>query len=88
MLYLSRPLPRTCAAATWHCAPAHRYPPRLACAIVRLCQRRTLLFGWDRCIDRLGWQESVGEKFRSDINVILIAPKGMGPSVRHKHEAF
>jgi len=34
----------------------------------------------------LGHLESVGEKFRSDINVILIAPKGMGPSVRRLYE--
>ena len=32
------------------------------------------------------FQESIGEKFRSDINVILIAPKGMGPSVRRLYE--
>jgi hypothetical protein len=31
-------------------------------------------------------QESVGESFRKDINVILIAPKGMGPSVRRLYE--
>jgi ketol-acid reductoisomerase len=31
-------------------------------------------------------QESLGETFRSDINVILIAPKGMGPSVRRLYE--
>jgi len=30
----------------------------------------------------LGYLDSIGEKFRSDINVILVAPKGMGPSVR------
>jgi len=34
----------------------------------------------------LGHLESIGEKFRSDINVILIAPKGMGPSVRRLYE--
>jgi len=34
----------------------------------------------------LGHLESRGEKFRSDINVILIAPKGMGPSVRRLYE--
>jgi len=34
----------------------------------------------------LGHLESVGESFRSDINVILIAPKGMGPSVRRLYE--
>ena len=31
-------------------------------------------------------QESIGEKFRPDINVVLIAPKGMGPSVRRLYE--
>ncbi|GJD08502.1 Ketol-acid reductoisomerase, chloroplastic [Galdieria sulphuraria] len=30
----------------------------------------------------LGYLDSIGKKFRSDINVILVAPKGMGPSVR------
>mmetsp|Transcript_8261 Transcript_8261/g.19255 ORF Transcript_8261/g.19255 Transcript_8261/m.19255 type:complete len:560 (+) Transcript_8261:63-1742(+) len=34
----------------------------------------------------LGHLESRGEKFREDINVILIAPKGMGPSVRRLYE--
>jgi len=34
----------------------------------------------------LGHLESRGEKFRDDINVILIAPKGMGPSVRRLYE--
>lgn len=34
----------------------------------------------------LGHLESVGEKFRDDINVVLIAPKGMGPSVRRLYE--
>src|SRR3989344_5785872 len=29
-----------------------------------------------------GYLESIGEKLRTDINVILMAPKGMGPSVR------
>lgn len=32
------------------------------------------------------FQESRGETFRKDINVILIAPKGMGPSVRRLYE--
>uniref|UniRef100_A0A7S1X9C6 Acetohydroxy-acid reductoisomerase n=1 Tax=Compsopogon caeruleus TaxID=31354 RepID=A0A7S1X9C6_9RHOD len=30
----------------------------------------------------LGYLDSIGAKFREDINVILVAPKGMGPSVR------
>jgi ketol-acid reductoisomerase len=30
----------------------------------------------------LGHLDSIGERFRSDISVILVAPKGMGPSVR------
>jgi ketol-acid reductoisomerase len=30
----------------------------------------------------LGYLDSIGKKFRPDINVILVAPKGMGPSVR------
>eukprot|EP00186_Timspurckia_oligopyrenoides_P004870 CAMPEP_0182445904 /NCGR_PEP_ID=MMETSP1172-20130603/3855_1 /TAXON_ID=708627 /ORGANISM="Timspurckia oligopyrenoides, Strain CCMP3278" /LENGTH=566 /DNA_ID=CAMNT_0024641741 /DNA_START=57 /DNA_END=1757 /DNA_ORIENTATION=+ len=30
----------------------------------------------------LGYLDSIGEEFRSDISVILVAPKGMGPSVR------
>ena len=30
----------------------------------------------------LGHMDSIGESFPSDINVILVAPKGMGPSVR------
>ncbi|KAA8495979.1 Ketol-acid reductoisomerase, chloroplastic [Porphyridium purpureum] len=30
----------------------------------------------------LGYLDSIGETFREDINVILVAPKGMGPSVR------
>lgn len=34
----------------------------------------------------LGHLESVGQKFRDDINVVLIAPKGMGPSVRRLYE--
>eukprot|EP00292_Cryptomonas_paramecium_P033590 CAMPEP_0113706148 /NCGR_PEP_ID=MMETSP0038_2-20120614/27553_1 /TAXON_ID=2898 /ORGANISM="Cryptomonas paramecium" /LENGTH=561 /DNA_ID=CAMNT_0000631287 /DNA_START=57 /DNA_END=1742 /DNA_ORIENTATION=- /assembly_acc=CAM_ASM_000170 len=34
----------------------------------------------------LGYLESIGEKFRSDINVVLVAPKGMGPSVRRLYE--
>jgi ketol-acid reductoisomerase len=34
----------------------------------------------------LGHLESRGEKFREDINVVLIAPKGMGPSVRRLYE--
>ena len=34
---------------------------------------------------RAGHMESRGEKFRDDINVV-VAPKGMGPSVRRIHE--
>merc|ERR1719199_480740 len=34
----------------------------------------------------LGHLESKGEKFRDDINVVLVAPKGMGPSVRRLYE--
>jgi ketol-acid reductoisomerase len=34
----------------------------------------------------LGHLESIGETFRKDINVVLIAPKGMGPSVRRLYE--
>jgi len=34
----------------------------------------------------LGHLESVGQKFRDDINVVLVAPKGMGPSVRRLYE--
>merc|ERR1719199_1581440 len=34
----------------------------------------------------LGHLESMGQKFREDINVVLVAPKGMGPSVRRLYE--
>jgi ketol-acid reductoisomerase len=34
----------------------------------------------------LGHLESLGQKFRDDINVVLVAPKGMGPSVRRLYE--
>eukprot|EP00960_Hanusia_phi_P027257 746720-Hanusia_phi.AAC.2 len=34
----------------------------------------------------LGHLESIGETFRKDINVVLVAPKGMGPSVRRLYE--
>lgn len=34
----------------------------------------------------LGHLESIGEKFPEDIDVILVAPKGMGPSVRRLYE--
>merc|ERR1719199_1343924 len=34
----------------------------------------------------LGHLESRGEKFRDDIDVVLVAPKGMGPSVRRLYE--
>ena len=34
----------------------------------------------------LGHLESVGESFPSDINVVMVAPKGMGPSVRRLYE--
>ena len=34
----------------------------------------------------LGVMSSDGEDFRDDINVILVAPKGMGPSVRRLYE--
>jgi len=30
----------------------------------------------------LGHMDSIGDSFREDINVVLVAPKGMGPSVR------
>ena len=31
-------------------------------------------------------QQNDGVDFRSDINVVLVAPKGMGPSVRRLYE--
>lgn len=34
----------------------------------------------------LGHLDSIGESFPSDINVVLMAPKGMGPSVRRLYE--
>ena len=34
----------------------------------------------------LGHMKNVGAKFRPDINVIMVAPKGMGPSVRRLYE--
>ncbi len=34
----------------------------------------------------LGHLESIGETFPSDVNVVLVAPKGMGPSVRRLYE--
>jgi ketol-acid reductoisomerase len=34
----------------------------------------------------LGVMQSDGETFRPDINVVLVAPKGMGPSVRRLYE--
>jgi len=34
----------------------------------------------------LGYLEQAGETFRDDINIILVAPKGMGPSVRRLYE--
>ena len=34
----------------------------------------------------LGVMNSEGAKFREDINVVLVAPKGMGPSVRRLYE--
>ena len=34
----------------------------------------------------LGVMKSDGETFREDINVVLVAPKGMGPSVRRLYE--
>ena len=34
----------------------------------------------------LGVMQSDGETFREDINVVLVAPKGMGPSVRRLYE--
>jgi|TARA_B100000683_G_scaffold275102_1_gene324902 ketol-acid reductoisomerase len=34
----------------------------------------------------LGVMNSEGAKFRDDINVVLVAPKGMGPSVRRLYE--
>lgn len=34
----------------------------------------------------LGVMDSDGETFRPDINVVLVAPKGMGPSVRRLYE--
>ncbi|KAJ1495005.1 6-phosphogluconate dehydrogenase [Baffinella frigidus] len=34
----------------------------------------------------LGHLESVGQTFREDLDVVLVAPKGMGPSVRRLYE--
>ena len=34
----------------------------------------------------LGYLDSIGEQFPSDINVIAVCPKGMGPSVRRLYE--
>lgn len=34
----------------------------------------------------LGHMKNVGAKFRPDINVVMVAPKGMGPSVRKLYE--
>ena len=34
----------------------------------------------------LGVMQAAGETFRPDINVVLVAPKGMGPSVRRLYE--
>ncbi len=34
----------------------------------------------------VGYLSTIGEKFRSDINVIGVCPKGMGPSVRRLYE--
>lgn len=34
----------------------------------------------------LGYLDSIGEKFPEDISVVLVAPKGMGPSVRRLYE--
>ena len=34
----------------------------------------------------LGHLESVGEKFPDDVDVVMVAPKGMGPSVRRLYE--
>jgi len=34
----------------------------------------------------LGVMNSDGATFRPDINVVLVAPKGMGPSVRRLYE--
>ncbi len=34
----------------------------------------------------LGYLETIGEKFPTDVNVIAVCPKGMGPSVRRLYE--
>ena len=34
----------------------------------------------------LGYLDSIGEAFPPDMDVILVAPKGMGPSVRRLYE--
>lgn len=34
----------------------------------------------------VGHLQSIGEKFRSDINIVAVCPKGMGPSVRRLYE--
>uniref|UniRef100_A0A7S0ITK0 Acetohydroxy-acid reductoisomerase n=1 Tax=Calcidiscus leptoporus TaxID=127549 RepID=A0A7S0ITK0_9EUKA len=34
----------------------------------------------------LGHLESIGEEFPKDVNVVMVAPKGMGPSVRRLYE--
>jgi ketol-acid reductoisomerase len=34
----------------------------------------------------LGYLDSIGEAFPEDMDVILVAPKGMGPSVRRLYE--
>lgn len=45
--------------------------------------------GSDICLSHgfyLGYLESIGQKIRSDVNVIGVCPKGMGPSVRRLYE--
>jgi ketol-acid reductoisomerase len=34
----------------------------------------------------LGHLQAQGDKFRDDINVVAVCPKGMGPSVRRLYE--
>lgn len=34
----------------------------------------------------LGYLDSIGEAFPEDMDVVLVAPKGMGPSVRRLYE--
>src|SRR5439155_25220283 len=34
----------------------------------------------------LGFLETIGRRFRAEVNVIAVCPKGMGPSVRRLYE--